>query len=153
MRHCRPVRALVSLLVFTLAPACRPAPAVPGAAEERISALHLLVSWQGAVSAPPEVTRSRDEARLLAESLRRRALAGEDFAALAREFSDERGARTGRQWGSFDRGALIKPLSDAAFALAPDEVSAVVETDRGFHLMRRRPLGQEVSSPACSRSC
>lgn len=112
--------------------------ALPGLAEpEMITASHILVAYQGATRAKPTVTRTRDQARELAEQLSVKAREpGADFARLARESSD---APTGIEGGalSFRRQQMVKPFSDAAFALKPGEVSEVVETNFGFHIIKR----------------
>ena len=113
--------------------------ALPGLAEpEMITASHILVAYQGATRAKPTVTRTRDQARELAERLGSKAHEpGADFARLARESSD---APTGIEGGAlpqFRRQQMVKPFSDAAFALKPGEVSGVVETNFGFHIIKR----------------
>lgn len=103
-----------------------------------IAARHILVSFRGGSRAAPYVTRSRDEAYALASELRERVLAGEDFAELARGHSDDRGsAREGGDLGEFTRGQMVKPFSDAAFALEPGGVSEVIESEFGFHVIQR----------------
>ena len=77
------------------------------------------------------------ESREKVEDILRRARAGEDFAALAREFSTTPAARTnGGDLGWFGRGVMVKPFEDAAFAFKAGEVSGVVETQFGFHIIK-----------------
>ena len=101
----------------------------PGA---RVRARHILLSYpEGATQA------QRDSVRQLAEQLRERAVGGEDFAELARQYSEDPGsARTGGDLGWFERGRMVKPFEDAAFALQPGEVSEPVESPFGIHVIR-----------------
>lgn len=110
----------------------------PDTGPRTIAARHVLVSFAGARSAAPYITRTREEAFERAAEVRERILAGEDFAALAREFSDDRGsAQEGGDLGEFSRAQMVKPFSDAAFALEPGGVSDIVESEFGFHVIQR----------------
>jgi parvulin-like peptidyl-prolyl isomerase len=87
------------------------------------------------VAAHPEYDTK--EARAKIEDILKRARAGEDFAALAREYSQDRGSKAeGGELGWFGRGVMIKPFEDAAFTLKPGEVSGVVETVFGYHIIQ-----------------
>lgn len=91
--------------------------------------------------------RDADEARALAQSLRDRIEAGEAFAALAEEFSDDPvSAGEGGDLGWIEPGVMDAPFEDALYALEQDTVSEPVETDFGWHLIRvddvRPPRGQ-----------
>ena len=59
------------------------------------------------------------------------------LAELASKFSDCSSAKRGGDLGSFNRGAMQKPFEDAAFALAVGELSDIVDTDSGVHLILR----------------
>jgi peptidyl-prolyl cis-trans isomerase D len=75
--------------------------------------------------------------RAVAQKLRDRLAAGEDFAELARKDSDDAKTRErGGDLGFFRRGQLAPELEKAAFGLDPGQLSEVIQTDSGFHIMR-----------------
>ncbi len=90
---------------------------------------------------------ARDSVRDELRSLRERVLAGADFSALALQFSQDPGtARMGGDLGYFTRGDMVAPFEEAALALQPGEVSDVVQTPMGLHIIRldeRRVRGFE----------
>jgi peptidyl-prolyl cis-trans isomerase NIMA-interacting 1 len=111
-------------------------PGTAAAPSERVTASHILVAYQGATRST--ATRSKDEAKKRADQLLARARKSDDFAGLARENSDDPTAKArGGDLGAFSRQSMVKPFSDAAFALKPGEVSSVVETEFGFHIIKR----------------
>lgn len=79
---------------------------------------------------------TKDEARATAEGLLERVRAGEDFAALATEYSqDPASAAAGGDLGWFRRGFMVDEFEDAAFSLLDGGISDVVETQFGFHII------------------
>ena len=103
-----------------------------------ISARHLLVSYKGGLRASPGIGRSKADAKARAEEAQKRAAAGEDFVALVKTYSDEPGAGDrGGDLGKFERSSMVPAFANAAFALKVGEVSAVVETQFGFHVILR----------------
>ena len=105
---------------------------------DQIGASHILVAYRGATRAKPTVTRSKDEARALAARLATEARQpGTDFSKLARDSSDGPSGIEGGALPKFGRQQMVKPFSDAAFALQPGQISDVVETNFGFHIIKR----------------
>ena len=105
-----------------------------GAGEE-VVASHILVAFPQGGATPAQ----RDSVRARAEEIRRRAVAGEDFAELARQFSQDPGtSRRGGDVGRFSRGEMVRPFEEAAFALEEGEISEPVETPYGYHVIQLR---------------
>lgn len=102
------------------------------AAEERHAA-HILVN------APKDMPAAeREKAKARAQSLLDQARKNPaDFAELARKHSDDKGsAVNGGDLDFFGRGAMVKPFEDAAFAMKPGEISNLVESEFGFHIIK-----------------
>jgi parvulin-like peptidyl-prolyl isomerase len=108
--------------------------------EEKVAASHILVSYKGARGAAPTVVRTKDQAKRRAQEVLKKAKAAgtPDFAALAKKYSDDPGSGPkGGDLGLFTRPSMVKPFSDAAFALRPGGLSEIVESDFGFHVIKR----------------
>jgi hypothetical protein len=104
----------------------------------QITARHVLIQWMGCRNAPSSVVRTREQAEVVASDVLKRARAGENFARLAVEFSDEPNAgRRGGSLGRFGKGQMDRQFEEAAFALAPGALSSVVESPFGFHVIQR----------------
>jgi parvulin-like peptidyl-prolyl isomerase len=118
---------------------------------ERVTAAHLLIAARPnliarqferdknlsgealAAAVREEVARRRR----LAEELRAKAARGADFAALARQHSEDPASREqGGDLGTFARGAHTRAFDAAAFALKPGTLSNVVQTEYGFHVIK-----------------
>ncbi|MGR4068352.1 SurA N-terminal domain-containing protein [Billgrantia sp. C5P2] len=102
-------------------------------ADRRVS--HIMVTFDG--------ERSRDEAEERLEEVRERLAAGESFEELALEYSDDPStSEQGGDLGVISRGFFGDAFDDAAFALSPGQVSGIVETDNGLHLVKVTGLDQ-----------
>jgi parvulin-like peptidyl-prolyl isomerase len=111
----------------------------PPAGPERIAARHILITYAGSPKEVPGATRSEAEARKLAESIDQQAKApGADFSALAQQYTEEPGGkeRSG-DLGRFGRGQMVGAFERVAFALKVGEVSGIVQSPFGFHVIQR----------------
>lgn len=110
---------------------------------EQRSASHILIVVPADADAAADAT-SQARARELAERIG----AGEDFAQIARERSDDIGSRiNGGELGWIERGLLDSRFEDALFALEPGQISEPVRTDDGWHLIRLDELREGVVKP------
>ncbi|KAL9694081.1 hypothetical protein quinque_013366 [Culex quinquefasciatus] len=117
-------------------------PASPGDTTSEVQCAHLLVkhrdsrrpgSWR-----EENITRSKSEALLILEGYRKQIQSGEaTLPELAQKYSDCSSAKRGGDLGMFKRGMMQKPFEDAAFALKVGDMSDVVDTDSGVHLILR----------------
>ena len=98
---------------------------------------HVLVQWQEV--ARSAATRSAEEARAIMEQAQQRIASGESPAAVARELSDGPNALRGGDLGCFQKGQLVPAFDDVAFQLEPGEVSGIVESPMGYHIIVRHP--------------
>ncbi len=98
---------------------------------EQVKASHILIKVNA--DAPQE---EKDKARKKIESVQEKAKKGEDFATLAKTYSEGPSGPNGGDLGYFRRGQMVKPFEDAAFNLKPNETSDIVETQFGYHLIK-----------------
>ncbi|KAI8588559.1 hypothetical protein BDZ88DRAFT_421418 [Geranomyces variabilis] len=116
--------------------------ATSGSALQKVRASHLLVkhaesrrpsSWK-----TPTITRSKEEAREIISRFRERIVSGEtDLPTLAKTESDCSSAKQGGDLGFFGPKQMQKAFEDATFALAVGELSGIVDSDSGLHLILR----------------
>jgi parvulin-like peptidyl-prolyl isomerase len=96
-----------------------------------VRARHILIR------VPQEVSPT-DDAKLKskADDALKRAKTGEDFAALAKELSDDGSKENGGDLGFFPRGRMVAPFEEAVFALQPGQISEIVRTQFGYHIIK-----------------
>ena len=105
---------------------------------DEVAASHILISYKGADRADSKIKRTKQAAKK--EAIRIRGLVvneGKDFAEMAKKHSDGPSGPKGGDLGKFKFEVMAKPFSEAAFALEVGEVSEVVETGFGFHVIQR----------------
>jgi parvulin-like peptidyl-prolyl isomerase len=99
---------------------------------EQVRVRHILLTWK-----PMGTTDDKAAIREQMKPILERARAGEDFAELAREFSDDYATRqNGGDTGLFKRGEMAPAFEAAAFVLKPGEISDPVETPFGVHILK-----------------
>jgi peptidyl-prolyl cis-trans isomerase C len=98
---------------------------------ESVRASHILLL---ADQKADEATKKKARAQI--DDVWKRAKAGEDFAALARQHSQDGSAASGGDLDFFTRGRMVPEFEQAAFALKPGEISDVVTTQYGFHVIK-----------------
>ena len=100
--------------------------------DEKVRASHILCSIDAKAS-----IEEKKKAREKAEKLRKELAGGADFAKLAKENSSCPSSKQGGDLGFFGRGQMVPPFEQAAFALKPGEISDVVETQFGYHIIKQ----------------
>lgn len=98
---------------------------------EQVQASHILVKVDASAT-----QAQKDEARIKIESVQKKAQKGEDFATLAKTYSEGPSGPQGGDLGYFRRGQMVKPFEEAAFNMKPNETSDIVETQFGYHLIK-----------------
>lgn len=109
---------------------------------EEIKASHILIKVE---SGADDAEKADAKKRL--EAIRGRLKKGEDFAAVAKELSEGPSSKNGGDLGYFSKGRMVKPFEEAAFALKTGEISDIVETQFGYHLIKRTAQRPEAIIP------
>ena len=105
---------------------------------DRVTAQHILITFTGSPAAKPTTTRTKEEAKVLAEQVLGEVRAeGAVFEELAKKYSEGPTGPRGGLLGTFGRGKMVPPFDKAVFELEPGGISDVVETRFGFHVIRR----------------
>jgi NIMA-interacting peptidyl-prolyl cis-trans isomerase 1 len=111
----------------------------PDVGPERIAARHILITYSTSEKPVPGATHSEAEARALARQISEEAQQpGADFAALATKYTEEPGGQQrGGDLGKFGRGQMVPAFEQVAFKLAVGQISTVVQSPFGFHVIQR----------------
>jgi len=106
------------------------------------------ISFQQVIVRPQPSDSARARARRLADSVLAEVRApGSDFAVLARRYSQDGSAQQGGDLGWFREGQMVRPFEAMAFAMRPGDVSPVVETEFGYHIIKLEKIrGPERSA-------
>jgi parvulin-like peptidyl-prolyl isomerase len=138
-------RRLLLILVLLLA-GCRRTddgrPAAATAAGDEAAASHILVAWAGCRDCPTAVTRTREDALARARQIAVLLRTGRGtFGDLARKYSDDATvARNEGYLGAFRRGDMDPLFEVTVFNLTPGSVSEPIETEYGWHIVRREEV-------------
>lgn len=99
--------------------------------EEIASVRHILLMTRGKSDV------EKEEIRMKMEGILGRAKAGEDFAELATEYTEDPGSKnSGGLYENFPKGQMVKPFEEAAFSVPIGEISDIVETQYGYHILK-----------------
>lgn len=96
---------------------------------EQVRASHILFKTEGDAAA-------KKKARASAETVLKQAKSGKDFAALAKQHSSDGSAQQGGDLGFFVKEQMVPEFSNAAFALQPGQISDIVESQFGYHIIK-----------------
>lgn len=102
---------------------------------ESVRAAHILVGTTEPDGSPMSAAKQKEQLAL-AEKLKKRADGGEDFAKLAREFSDDPGSKNKGGEYTFGRGEMVAEFEAVAFSQKTNQISDVVTTKFGYHIIK-----------------
>ena len=98
---------------------------------EQVKASHILIKV-----APEATDMQKAQKRIEIAKIQQKVKEGQDFATLAKEYSEGPSKENGGDLGYFGRGQMVKPFDEAAFALKPGQVSDIVEPRFGYHIIK-----------------
>lgn len=109
----------------------------PAEGPTKVGARHILIMHVESQRVPDGVTRTREEAQVLAAQIAERARSGEDWETLHRENTDEPGSPPNGDLGTFGRGAMVPAFERAVWSMEVGAIGGPVETPFGFHVIQR----------------
>ncbi len=107
---------------------------------QELSGAHILIMYKGSQRAPATVTRSKEEALALATEIAGKARGGEDFAELAKEYSDGPSGPRGGDLGIWVQGRMVPEFDTAILGMEIGGISDPVETAFGYHVITRKKV-------------
>jgi parvulin-like peptidyl-prolyl isomerase len=113
---------------------------------QQVKARHILIAFKGSPAAQKGKKPLTDaEAKAKAEELRKKLVAGADFAEMAKKESDDvESGKNGGDLGAFGHGQMVPEFEQAAFNAKPGEITPVVKTQFGYHIIK---VDEKVSTP------
>lgn len=114
--------------------------------KDEVEASHILIKTTDDQNKPlPEAEQKK--AKEKAEKVLKEVKAGGDFAELAKKYSQDPGsAEQGGSLGTFGKGMMVKEFEDVAFGMEPGQVSNLVKTDFGYHIIKVTDRIKETTS-------
>lgn len=103
---------------------------------EQVRASHILIGTKDTVTGGDLTDEQKKAKRKQIDDLRKRAVAGEDFAKLAKEFSEDPGSKDAGGEYTFGKGRMVPEFEAAAFSLNTNQISDVVTTAYGYHIIK-----------------
>lgn len=104
--------------------------------KDEVKASHILISTLDENNKELSAEKKKD-AKKKAEDVLKKVKSGEEFAALAKEYSDDKGSGSeGGDLGFFGKGVMVPEFEEAAFSLKVGEISEIVESQFGYHIIK-----------------
>ena len=102
---------------------------------DTVTASHILLKTQDDNGKELSAEKKKEAKKKAQEALEKVKL-GEDFAQVAKEYSEDSSAANGGELGTFGRGQMVTEFENAAFAMKDGEISDIVETQYGYHIIK-----------------